>query len=389
MANYWVVRHTNHIARTVSLNGPGNPEGATVPSYMPMPERGSEVVWDENTNSVISIINLASETSNAKDWENMPGSEDGSYSFRLPGKGFIGLYRGLRAMFGATLDACLSFDGKDKKVTVRAEDFNLEGPKFKMRITAPPDPVALPGIELALSDQVSFLLTPSDATMKLHLFGMFDALISEERILVTARNVFTKKRVVLVDENFKERNVPNEDDTKRYNLAAKLLADIRDVEVHMGALDIGASDISLVSSSGALLSGTETVISGGKKVSINAPNVKIDLGENLKPGGLQINNGFASHFRMTSSGLIKMYGKSVMIGGTDETVANGFVTLQILFIILTYLTGLNSALMSLPPTSGYASGQQTLLSDAMMNLKDVPNLRIMIGKNMWQKKAVE
>lgn len=388
MANYWVVRHTNHIARTVSLNGPGNPEGATVPSYLPMPERGSEVVWDENTNSVISIINLASETSNSKDWENMPGSEDGAYAFRLPGKGFIGLYRGLKAMFGATLDACLSFDGKEKKVTVRAEDFNMEGPKFKMRIVAPPDPVALPGIELALSDQVSFLLTPSDATLKLHLFGMFDVLISEERILVTARNVFTKKRIVLVDENFKEGDSSDADNTKRYNIAAKMLVDLRDVEVHMGALDIGAADISLVSSSGALLSGTETVISGGKKVSINAPNVKIDLGENLKPGGLQINNGLVSHLRMTSSGLVKIFGSSLMIGGTDEAVANGFVTLQILLTILTYLTGLNSALMSLPPTSGFAGGQTAILSKALMDLKDVPNLRIMIGKNVWNKKIV-
>jgi len=386
---YWVVRKANTKARTVALSGTGNPDGVIVPFYLPMPGVGSEVVWDRDTNSVISVISLGSRGYSDGSIYDMPADEAGSYSLRIPGRGFIGLYKGLKAMIGATLESYLSFDGRKKSITATAREFNVDGPKFKFKLTAPDDPVALPGIELAMSDSVSLLINPGQSLLKLSLFGMFDAVISDERVTVTALNKFTGGKVKLVDENFRDGNASDKANVKLYSLAAKLVADFRDAEIQFNKLDLAASDISLVSSSGALLSGTDTVISGGKKVSVNAPNVQIDLGENTGPGGFQVNNGLVSHFRMDSAGMVKMFGNMVQIGGVDDYVANALPTYMTLQYILLYLINLNTALQAIPFTTAFASANGTLLTQAGLEYPKIPNKHIQIGNNSWIKKSVD
>jgi hypothetical protein len=354
-----------------------------------MPGVGSEVVWDKDTNSVISLISLGSHGYSDRSIYDMPQDEAGSYSLRIPGRGFIGLYKNLKAVIGATLSACISFDGKKKSITATASEFNVDGPKFKLKLTAPDDPVALPGIELAMGDNVSMLINPAQSFLKLSLFGMFDAVISDERVTVTALNKFTGSRIKLVDENFRDGNASDKGNVKLYSLAAKLVADFRDAEIRFNNLDLAASDISLVSSSGALLSGTDTVISGGKKVTINGPNVQIDLGESLKPGGFQVNNGLASHLRLDSNGMIKMYGNQVHIGGVDDSVANAMPTYNTLMHMLTYLLNLNSALQAIPFTTAFASANLTFLTQAGLEHVFIPNQYIKIGGKSWIKKSVD
>jgi hypothetical protein len=124
-------------------------------------------------------------------------------------------------------------------------------------------------------------------------------------------------------------------------------------------------------------------------VSVNAPNVQIDLGENTGPGGFQVNNGLVSHFRMDSAGMVKMFGNMVQIGGVDDHVANALPTYMTLQYILLYLINLNTALQAIPFTTAFASANGTLLTQAGLEHPKIPNMHIQIGNNSWIKKSVD
>lgn len=386
---YWKVRAVNAGSRLVSLSGPGNPEGVIVPWYIPLPDVGSEVVLDQKTGVVSAVVNLKSMAYSESAFSDMPQEQPGSFSVRMPGRGFISLLKGLKAMFGTGLSNYIYFDGIKNSVGVRSNLFSLNAPKLSISVSAPDDPMAQPEINLAMGDRVSAVLSPGSALFRINLLGILVATVSDEKVLVTVQNPRTGRVVKLVDENFGEEGASSEKDKdKLYDLAAGLIARLNDVTVSSGRFELGASDMELTSATGLLLSGQELVLSAGKKINLTAQNVKIDLGENLKPGGFQINNGTAAHFRMKNSGMITMYGKLLQIGGVDEVVANGYNTHLILSMLLGYMTTMNTALGAVPQTAAASAAGSTILSNVQMMLKDIPNKNIQIGHKAWNKAAV-
>ena len=387
-----IVAKSNAHTRKIDVVGGTNAVGLLVPSYLPMPAPGGEVYYDEVGYMVISVIKIYPDRKSDETIANYPETKSGEQVVGIPGQGFIGFFRNLKTLVGATLNNYIQFDGASNTIRAFGEKFEVVGGNnMSVSLSAPADPLGMPIFDVKLGDALTLNISASQSKLIMDLFGLVSAGISEEGVQLIVTNPITGKRTYIIDENFQDKDIGSSTGQDQlYSLSANFVADMGKVTMDAsGPVKISTPNLSLVGAKGASISSENVVFVAGKKMKLTAPTFMFEVGDASVPGAYKmgnffINNGLGAHIKMSDRGDIKLgTSGSIILSGIDDNVCNATAVSSAIDTIFNYLVGLNSALAA-TPAAGFAGPQAPILTKGQIMAKlpkiGITNESVFIGK---------
>lgn len=319
---YWIVRSVNPEEHTVeAVRMKKILTKIRVPVIFPLPDIGSELLVDESTRTVISIVTLKSLALEDQPTMDAVTPRAGDVFRALPGMGFFGVLQGLKAALGAG-DTGIFVNGRLKEIFLRTNRFLVSGNGFSLDLAAPDSPTDLPELRLSLGDIFRFNVKPSSRELIFDVFGIVTVTVKPDRFTVKAVNPYNGTSKFIVNETFKEDNTYDtpEEVIKTFNMFYKAAVNINSVKVSGTEAEINVSKLSLKAAGGAILAASNLLLKGKSSTDIEGTNVKVTVGDGAKPGTFHVNNGTSSYFRMGDKG-VGIYGMNyIKLNGTGDYV---------------------------------------------------------------------